>query len=63
MSHVTGLAPGQRRVEVAILPDKSPVSNFAFDVTPAHLVTALVTECGVCEASREGLLSLFPERR
>ena len=63
VSHVTGLARGQRRVEVAILPDKSPVSNFAFDVTPAHLVTALVTECGVCEASREGLLSLFPNRR
>ncbi len=63
VSHVAGLAPGQRRVEVAILPDKSPVSNFAFDVTPAHLVTALVTECGVCDASREGLLSLFPERR
>jgi methylthioribose-1-phosphate isomerase len=63
VSHVAGLAPGHRRVEVAILPDKSPVSNFAFDVTPAHLVTALVTECGVCEASREGLLSLFPERR
>ena len=63
VSHVAGLAPGQRRVEVAILPDKSPVSNFAFDVTPAHLVTALVTECGVCEASREGLLTLFPKRR
>jgi len=63
VSHVTGLAGGQRRVEVAILPDKSPVSNFAFDVTPAHLVTALVTECGVCEASREGLLGLFPEHR
>jgi methylthioribose-1-phosphate isomerase len=63
VSHVTGLARGQRRVEVAILPDKSPVSNFVFDVTPAHLVTALITECGVCEASREGLLSLFPERR
>jgi methylthioribose-1-phosphate isomerase len=63
VSHVTGFARGQRRVEVAILPDKSPVSNFVFDVTPARLVTALVTERGVCEASREGLLSLFPEHR
>ena len=63
VSHVTGLARGQRRMEVVILPDKSPVSNFAFDVTPAHLVTALVTERGVCEASREGLLTLFPNPR
>jgi methylthioribose-1-phosphate isomerase len=63
VSHVTGLARGARRTEVALLPDKSPVSNFAFDVTPAHLVTALVTERGVCEASREGLLTLFPDRR
>ena len=35
--------------------------NPAFDVTPANLVTALVTERGICEASRSGLLSLFPE--
>ena len=63
VSHVSGLAPGAELVEVAILPEKSPVSNFSFDVTPARLVTALVTERGVCEASREGLLGLFPERR
>ena len=56
LSHVLG---AQRRgrdcVEVAILPEGSPVANHAFDVTPARLVTALVTERGVCEASREGL--------
>jgi len=39
------------------------VSNFAFDVTPARLVTGLITERGVCEASEEGLLKLFPENR
>ena len=37
--------------------------NPAFDVTPAHLVTGLITERGVCEASEKGLLSLFPEQR
>jgi methylthioribose-1-phosphate isomerase len=63
VSHVTGLAEGGGRVEVAILPEKSPVANFGFDVTPARLVTGLVTERGVCQASREGLLGLFPERR
>jgi methylthioribose-1-phosphate isomerase len=37
--------------------------NPGFDVTPARLVTGLITERGVCEASEAGLLSLFPERR
>ncbi|MCP5091677.1 MAG: S-methyl-5-thioribose-1-phosphate isomerase, partial [Gammaproteobacteria bacterium] len=39
----------------------TPVSNFAFDVTPARLVTGLITERGICEASEPGLLGLFPE--
>jgi methylthioribose-1-phosphate isomerase len=38
------------------------VKNFGFDVTPAKFVTGLITERGVCQASREGLLGLFPER-
>ncbi len=37
------------------------VSNYAFDVTPARLVTGLITERGVCDASEEGLTSLFPD--
>jgi methylthioribose-1-phosphate isomerase len=63
VSHVAGFLPGVGRVEVSILPEKSPAANFGFDVTPAHLVTALVTERGVCAASRQALLGLFPERR
>ncbi|HVH81295.1 MAG TPA: S-methyl-5-thioribose-1-phosphate isomerase, partial [Stellaceae bacterium] len=51
------------RVEVRLAPEGSPAANYAFDVTPARLVTGLTTERGVCPASREGLLSLFPERR
>ncbi|MGB5336150.1 MAG: S-methyl-5-thioribose-1-phosphate isomerase [Woeseiaceae bacterium] len=39
----------------------TPISNFAFDVTPARLVTGLITERGICEASEAGLLGLFPE--
>jgi len=39
----------------------TPVSNFAFDVTPARLVTGLITERGVCAASEDGLAALFPE--
>jgi methylthioribose-1-phosphate isomerase len=41
----------------------SPAANPAFDVTPARLVTGFVTERGVASADRDGLLSLYPERR
>jgi methylthioribose-1-phosphate isomerase len=60
---VSGRAASGERVSVAILPESSPARNFAFDVTPARLVTGLITERGVCAASAEGLLSLYPERR
>jgi methylthioribose-1-phosphate isomerase len=63
LSRVAGWQPGRGPAAVSVLPEKSAVANFAFDVTPARLVRALVTERGVCAASREGLLSLYPERR
>lgn len=47
---------------VQLVPDGSPVANYAFDVTPARLVTGLITERGVTQASAEGLRGLFPER-
>ena len=47
---------------VAIAPAATPAVNPAFDVTPARLVTGLITERGVCPASRDGLLSLYPEQ-
>ncbi len=49
-------------LSVALTPENSPAANYGFDVTPARLVTALITERGVCEASRAGLLGLYPER-
>lgn len=49
--------------EVLICPETTQASNYGFDVTPARLVTALITERGICNASEEGLLSLFPEER
>ena len=45
---------------VRVTPRGSPVSNYAFDVTPARLVTGLITERGICAASEAGLTSLFP---
>ena len=59
---VTGRSPDGSVTEVEIIDSTSPAANYAFDVTPARLVTALITDRGVCEASAEGLLSLFPER-
>ncbi|MBX3578620.1 MAG: S-methyl-5-thioribose-1-phosphate isomerase [Rhizobiaceae bacterium] len=63
VSFVQGRGPDGRTVSVRISPADTPAANPAFDVTPARLVTGLITERGVCEASAEGLLSLFPERR
>jgi methylthioribose-1-phosphate isomerase len=45
-----------------VVPETSAVANYGFDVTPARLVTGLITERGVCEATRESILKLFPER-
>jgi methylthioribose-1-phosphate isomerase len=51
------------RIEtIRIAPDGTPAANYAFDVTPARLVTGLITERGVLKASREALAGAFPER-
>jgi methylthioribose-1-phosphate isomerase len=63
LSRIEGMASDGRLVEVRLLPESSPVANPAFDVTPARLVSGLITERGVCAASRRGLLELYPERR
>ena len=48
---------------VLICPPATPARNWGFDVTPARLVTQLICERGICEASETGILSLFPEQR
>jgi methylthioribose-1-phosphate isomerase len=48
---------------VDTLASDTAVSNYAFDVTPARLVTGLITERGICDASEEGLAGLFPDAR
>lgn len=50
-------------VQVLLTPEDSPAANYAFDVTPARLVTGLITERGICDASEEGVLGLYPEKR
>ena len=60
--YVQGLDRGTIR-NVLIPPKASPAANFAFDVTPARLVTGFITERGVCKASQEDILGLFPEKK
>ena len=59
---MTGKTKDGRIETVQIIPDGSPVANYAFDVTPARLVTGLITERGVLAANREALAKAFPER-
>lgn len=58
---IRGLHEGTVK-EVLITPPDSPAANYAFDVTPARLVSGLITERGICPATEEGILALFPER-
>ncbi|MGD9801499.1 MAG: S-methyl-5-thioribose-1-phosphate isomerase [Parvularculaceae bacterium] len=63
VTRMTGRTASGAIETVEIVASGSRAANYAFDVTPARLVTGLVTERGVCKASEEGLLSLYPERR
>jgi methylthioribose-1-phosphate isomerase len=63
VTEVTGVTPEGEVVRTRVVSPGSPAANPAFDVTPARLVSGLVTERGVAEASEAGLLDLFPERK
>ena len=52
---------GTRIKNVRLIPEKSKAVNYGFDVTPARLVTGLITERGVCEANKQSIQQLFPE--
>ena len=59
---MTGRTADGRIESVRIVPDRSNVANYGFDVTPARLITGLITERGVIAAMREALAQAFPER-
>jgi methylthioribose-1-phosphate isomerase len=59
---MTGRTADGRIETVTVVPEGSAVANYAFDVTPARLVTGLITERGMVTPTREGLAALFPER-
>ena len=53
---------GDELCTVQTVGSNTAISNYAFDVTPARLVTGLITERGICAASEDGLTALFPEQ-
>lgn len=61
ITHILGRDAGGKIGEIQVTPDGSPGGNPAFDVTPRRLVTGLITERGVAEASPQGLAAMFPE--
>jgi len=61
VTEIQGLTAAGDVITVTLTPKGSPAANYAFDVTPARLVTGLITERGVAEASHAGLKRLYPE--
>lgn len=59
VTHITGVNSAGKRVEVRLTPEGTPARNDGFDVTPAKLITGLITERGVCRASVAGLARLY----
>jgi methylthioribose-1-phosphate isomerase len=62
VKYIQGLHKGEI-IKVLLTPEESPATNFGFDVTPRKYVTGLITERGICDASEEGVLGLYPEKR
>jgi methylthioribose-1-phosphate isomerase len=49
----------KKLVSVRLIPENSPVANYGFDITPARLVTGLITEKGICKADKESIDKLL----
>lgn len=61
VTHLSGPGRDGDHATVRLAPEGCSAANFGFDVTPARLVTSLVTERGICPATAAGLAALFPE--
>jgi methylthioribose-1-phosphate isomerase len=59
---IEGLCEGEIK-KVLLTPESTQSKNYGFDVTPARLVTGLITERGICDANEESILNLYPEKR
>lgn len=62
VQYIQGKCDGEIK-RVLLTPAGSPAANYGFDTTPARLVTGLITERGICDASEESILALYPEKK
>ena len=62
VKYIEGLCDGQIK-KVLLTPDTSKAANYGFDVTPARLITGIITERGICEPNKKSILNLFPEKK
>lgn len=60
VKYIKGLKNGEI-IEVLLTPENSPAANYGFDVTPARLITGLITDRGICPATAEGIKNLYPD--
>lgn len=60
--YMEGLCDGEIK-KVLLTPENSKAANYGFDVTPARLITGIITERGICEPNKKSILDLFPEKR
>ncbi len=63
LKYISGRAAGDRDVRVLISAPETPAANYAFDVTPARLITGLITERGVVKPEENAITALYPEHR
>ena len=61
VKYIEGLCEGEIK-KVLLTPETSRATNYAFDVTPARLVTGIITERGICKPNKESILNMFPEK-
>jgi len=62
VKYIEGLCDGEIK-KVLLTPANSKAANYAFDVTPARLVTGIITERGICAPNKKSILNLFPEKK
>ncbi|MES1216969.1 MAG: S-methyl-5-thioribose-1-phosphate isomerase [Bacteroidota bacterium] len=62
VKYIYGLCDDEMK-KVLITPQESPAANYGFDVTPARLITGLITERGICKANESDILQLYPEKK
>ncbi len=62
VKYIEGLCDGEIK-KVLLTPENSKAANYGFDVTPARLITGIITERGICEPNKISILNLFPEKK